>query len=188
MGQEWAASAPFQFFTDHHDQLGPLITEGRRNEFRAFQAFNDPRRRELIPDPQAESTFLNSKLDWAERQREPHASMGRLYRELLHLRRTESVFRSSCFEISNTKEGAIFLRRIGKNEEELLIVVALKPGIRTTLPFEKGAAFQLLLTTEDAAYSPQPRPPVIDLTASPASIEFAVPAAAIFRLAATKRA
>jgi maltooligosyltrehalose trehalohydrolase len=29
MGQEWAASSPFQFFTDHDEPLGQLVTEGR---------------------------------------------------------------------------------------------------------------------------------------------------------------
>ncbi|MDP9291124.1 MAG: malto-oligosyltrehalose trehalohydrolase, partial [Verrucomicrobiota bacterium] len=30
MGQEWAASAPFLYFTNHHSDLGKLVTEGRR--------------------------------------------------------------------------------------------------------------------------------------------------------------
>jgi maltooligosyltrehalose trehalohydrolase len=61
-GQEWAASTPFQYFTDHNAELGKLVTEGRRKEFGKFKAFNDPAIREKIPDPQAESTFQNSKL------------------------------------------------------------------------------------------------------------------------------
>ena len=61
-GQEWASSSPFQFFTDHNAELGKLVTEGRRREFGKFKAFNDPAIREKIPDPQAESTFTNSKL------------------------------------------------------------------------------------------------------------------------------
>ena len=51
MGQEWAATAPFQYFTDHVPELGKLVTEGRRNEFRRFAAFADPKLRDQIPDP-----------------------------------------------------------------------------------------------------------------------------------------
>jgi len=39
MGQEWAASSPFLYFTDHHQELGRLVTEGRRREFSRFDAF-----------------------------------------------------------------------------------------------------------------------------------------------------
>ena len=88
MGQEWAASTPFLYFTDHHSELGRLVTEGRRREFAAFAAFADPARRERIPDPQAESTFAASRLRWDERTQEPHASTWRWYQRLLWLRRT----------------------------------------------------------------------------------------------------
>ena len=63
MGQEFAASTPFLFFTDFDPELGRLVTEGRRAEFAAFRAFADPDMRDAIPDPQAEATFLASKLD-----------------------------------------------------------------------------------------------------------------------------
>ena len=90
-GQEFAASAPFQFFTDFNAELGRLVTEGRRKEFAGFAAFADPVRRERIPDPQAEATFERSVLDWDER--ETHAEVYELYRSLLHLRRDDPVLR-----------------------------------------------------------------------------------------------
>ena len=36
MGQEFVASSPFQYFTDHNPELGRLVTEGRRREFAGF--------------------------------------------------------------------------------------------------------------------------------------------------------
>src|SRR5262249_49035548 len=78
-GQEWAASSPFLFFTDHHPQLGKLITTGRRREFASFKAFSDPVVRERIPDPQAASTFERSRLNWSECVEPTHASTLRLY-------------------------------------------------------------------------------------------------------------
>ena len=95
MGQEWGASAPFQFFTDHNAELGNAITKGRRREFRNFSAFRDPDLLETIPDPQDEATFLNSKLRWEEMDKAEHAGVLLLYWEFLELRRTHSVFRES---------------------------------------------------------------------------------------------
>src|SRR4029079_14880172 len=43
-GQEFAASTPFLYFTDHQPELGRLVTEGRREEFKHFPAFSDPAR------------------------------------------------------------------------------------------------------------------------------------------------
>ena len=90
-GQEFAASTPFQFFTEHNEELGRLVTEGRRNEFKGFSAFADPKLRERIPDPQAEETFRRSTLVLAERER--NRDVYELYRWLLHLRRDDPVLR-----------------------------------------------------------------------------------------------
>jgi maltooligosyltrehalose trehalohydrolase len=93
MGQEWGASTPFQFFTDHAPYLGSMITAGRRREFRDFAAFRDPALLETIPDPQHEQTFQRSKLRWDEIEQTPHANMLALHREFLALRRTHPTLR-----------------------------------------------------------------------------------------------
>jgi maltooligosyltrehalose trehalohydrolase len=118
MGQEWAASTPFLYFTDHDPELGALVTAGRRREFAAFAAFSDPARRETIPDPQAPQTFERSKLHWDERQVEPHARVLTLYRELLALRRSDPVLGLACSraELSPTTWGQLLLvRRRGRD-------------------------------------------------------------------------
>ena len=84
MGEEWGASAPFQYFTDHEDpELGKAVSEGRRNEFAAF-GWNPAD----VPDPQAEATFQRSRLDWSERDREPHRSLLAWHRRLIAARRS----------------------------------------------------------------------------------------------------
>jgi maltooligosyltrehalose trehalohydrolase len=80
-GEEWAASAPFQYFTDHEEELGKLVSEGRKKEFAAFGW--DPAE---IPDPQSPETFQNSKLNWDERNQPPHAEILDWYRKLIALR------------------------------------------------------------------------------------------------------
>lgn len=83
MGQEWAASTPFQFFTDHHEELGRQVTEGRRREQVHVAGFDGPG-----PDPQDEETFRRSILAWEERTSAPHHEMLSLYQTLLDLRKT----------------------------------------------------------------------------------------------------
>jgi maltooligosyltrehalose trehalohydrolase len=91
MGEEWAATAPFLFFTDHNAELAPLVRDGRRKEFVKFAAFQDPEKRERIPDPNAEKTFRASIPDLSEAERAPHAAILDLHRRLLALRRERIV-------------------------------------------------------------------------------------------------
>ena len=83
-GEEWAASTPFLYFTDHEDkELGRLVSEGRKKEFAAFGW--DP---DEIPDPQDAATFEASRLKWDELKAEPHAGMLDWYRRLIALRKS----------------------------------------------------------------------------------------------------
>ncbi len=89
MGEEWSASAPYQFFVDFapDEELSRAVREGRRREFQHFAAFSDPGASEAIPDPTAESTFRRSTLDWEEATRDPHVQVLEDTRDLLALRR-----------------------------------------------------------------------------------------------------
>jgi maltooligosyltrehalose trehalohydrolase len=83
MGEEWGATTPWQYFTDHEDPaLAEAVRRGRREEFAAFGW--DP---EQVPDPQDPATFERSRLDWSELVREPHAGLLRWHAELIRLRR-----------------------------------------------------------------------------------------------------
>ena len=83
-GEEWGASTPFQYFTDHQDpELGKAIKNGRQEEFSAFGWNPDE-----IPDPQAVETFERSKLKWIEKESEPHRSILEWHKKLIRFRRT----------------------------------------------------------------------------------------------------
>ncbi len=86
MGEEFGAGSPFLFFCDFSGELAEAVTNGRRNEFARFAQFNSAELRERIPDPNAEQTFLRSKLNWESLTRESHADWLRFYRELLAIR------------------------------------------------------------------------------------------------------
>ncbi|HYZ15992.1 MAG TPA: malto-oligosyltrehalose trehalohydrolase [Candidatus Acidoferrum sp.] len=91
MGEEWAASTPFLFFSDFGGDLGAAVTEGRRKEFAAWPAFSDEAARGRIPDPQDPATMRASTLRWEEREAAPHDAIFALHRELLALRRATIV-------------------------------------------------------------------------------------------------
>jgi maltooligosyltrehalose trehalohydrolase len=83
MGEEWAASTPWQYFTSHPEpELGQAVANGRRSEF-SRHGWNA----EDVPDPQDPATFARSKLHWPEIQLPEHAEMLTAYRELIALRR-----------------------------------------------------------------------------------------------------
>jgi maltooligosyltrehalose trehalohydrolase len=132
MGQEWAASSPFQYFTDHAEPLGRLVTEGRRREFRDFAAFSGDAAGEDVPDPQAAATFRRSRLDWSEPETEPHASMVRFYSAVLALRRREfshgddgATFRVRAFD-----EGTLLMCRSSAAGVRHLVIACLgTPGV-----------------------------------------------------------
>ena len=81
-GEEWGASTPFLYFTDHEDpELGRLVAEGRSKEFSAF------RWQGAVPNPQDATTFERSKLNWPELIQPPHAELFAWYRRLIRLRK-----------------------------------------------------------------------------------------------------
>lgn len=82
-GEEWGASSPFQYFTDHPDpDLGAAVREGRRAEFGAFGW--DPAD---VPDPQDPATFERSRLRWDELADPTHRRLLGWHRHLIALRR-----------------------------------------------------------------------------------------------------
>ena len=82
-GEEWGASTPFQYFTDHQDpELGRAVSYGRTNEFAYFGWRPDD-----VPDPQDVATFERSRLRWDELSSAEHAGMLDWYRSLIALRR-----------------------------------------------------------------------------------------------------
>ncbi|OGA52032.1 MAG: malto-oligosyltrehalose trehalohydrolase [Betaproteobacteria bacterium RIFCSPLOWO2_12_FULL_63_13] len=86
MGEEFAASTPFQFFCDFGSELAAAVTQGRRREFARFERFSNPEAQAEIPDPNAAETFTASKLRWDEIVRPPHSDWLAFHRELLALR------------------------------------------------------------------------------------------------------
>ncbi|NJK94326.1 MAG: malto-oligosyltrehalose trehalohydrolase [Bacteroidales bacterium] len=89
MGEEYGETNPFYYFTSHSDNtLIEQVREGRKNEFKFFQTGED------VPDPQAESTFFASRLNWDKRSVQQNQLI-EFYKELIHLRKTNPVLKST---------------------------------------------------------------------------------------------
>ncbi len=187
MGQEWAATPPFLFFTDHREELGRLVKEGRRREFKDYAAFVDPAQLALIPDCQAEETFLSCKLDWSEPDREPHAGILRLYRALLQLRRTEPALRTTGVGSCRARaldEDTLLIRRHLEGSPSLLAVIRFRRGGSVVLTDEHPGGLQccdLLLTTEEPPFATEASPPTVGSEGTSLRIEFRGPGAVILR-------
>jgi len=124
MGQEWAASSPFLYFTDHEGEFGREVSAGRRREFGWPE--NDL---EHVPDPQAEATFQASKLNWDEIAGEPHRGMLNLYKELLGLRRVvlrKGAVRREHWAVEATGDAVAL--RYDLPDFHWLVLAALAPG------------------------------------------------------------
>ncbi|QJU52900.1 malto-oligosyltrehalose trehalohydrolase [Herbiconiux sp. KACC 21604] len=87
MGEEWAASTPWQFFTSHPEpELGEATATGRIAEFERM-GWDES----AVPDPQDPETFTRSKLDWHELDdpaHPEHRAMLEVYRALARVRAT----------------------------------------------------------------------------------------------------
>ena len=83
MGEEWAASTPWPFFTSHPEpELAEVTATGRIKEF-ADHGWDIGE----VVNPQDPAAFMGAKLRWSERDEPEHADMLALYRRLLRLRR-----------------------------------------------------------------------------------------------------
>jgi len=83
MGQEYGEQAPFLYFVSHGDRnLAAAVSEGRRKEFADFHSEGE------FIDPQSESAFEKSKLNWQQKDSDKYQILWQLYKQLIVLRRT----------------------------------------------------------------------------------------------------
>ncbi len=143
-GEEWAASSPFQYFTDHEDkELGRMVSEGRKREFVAFGWNLDE-----IPDPQAPETFEVSRLHWEEIEQPDHAAMLDWYKKLIHLRHvTPDLTNDSLKEVKvrfSEEEKWLTMERghtfVAVNLAEKAIQLPVATGVRVLLQSDPGIA------------------------------------------------
>jgi len=184
MGQEWAASTPFLYFTDHHGELGHAVTEGRRREFSRFTAFADEAVRQRIPDPQAPSTFAASRLRWNELAEPAHQGMHALHRTLLRLRHASpALFASAACTAEAHDEDTLVVTRSG-NGSTIVMIARVRGAGAVHLSTAPEQSWSIVLTSDDRDFideapdaSPAVLPPDVSFTPAGPVILFHGPAA-----------
>ncbi len=139
MGEEWAAAEPFLFFCDFHDDLADVVRDGRRREFARFPEFRNAESRQRIPDPNAESTFLRSGLEWERRRLPEHAAWLEHYRTLLRTRHRDVMPR-----LAGLRGNAATVRRFDRG------------GLCLDWRLGDGSCLRLMANLADREASPPP--------------------------------
>ena len=166
-GQEFAASTPFFYFADLPPKQDQGVERGRAEFLRQFRSLATPEMASRFDDPGDPKTFERSKLDHLERER--HASVLALHRDLLTLRRTDPVFNSqrkgSC-DGAVLSPHAFVLRFFGDPSNDRLLLINfgldlhLNPAPEPLLAPPEGKLWEMLLSTEDPAYGGSGTPPL----------------------------
>ena len=92
MGEEYAETAPFQYFVSHSDpDLVKAVRKGRIKEFASF-GWQD------VPDPQEESTFKRSKINPELRHEDGHRELFEFYKKAIRIRKELIQFRNALRE------------------------------------------------------------------------------------------
>ncbi len=135
MGEEYGETAPFLYFISHGDSaLVEAVRKGRAEEFASFAWQGTP------PDPQAEATFVHSRLDHSLRTQGHHRVLLDFYTELIRLRKTVPTLAALSIEqmdVVGYGQG-LFLRRWHANQQ---IAVVCNFGMQQatfTVPLPAG--------------------------------------------------
>jgi maltooligosyltrehalose trehalohydrolase len=159
MGQEFGASAPFLFFADLPPELAPVVRAGRQDFLEQWESSRSAEARQCFIDPSAVETFERCILDWSEPER--HGEIYALHRHLLHLRRSDSVFRSPA---AGSVDGAVLgaqsfvLRWFGGEGNDRMMLVNLGVDLRLRIVPEPllappdGRHWEMLWSSEDPRY------------------------------------
>lgn len=158
-GQEFAASGPFCFFADHTGELPRLIREGRIQFLAQFPTLAQTNMRPYLADPGDFATFERCKLDFTDREK--HAPIYRLHKDLLRLRREDGVFGAGRARLDGAvlAEEVFVLRFFGAHagDDRLLLVnlgadLNLESAPEPLLAPPEGKLWELLWSSEDPLY------------------------------------
>lgn len=166
-GQEFAASTPFLYFADHEPELARSVREGRAEFLRQFPSAATPESQAALDDPGDPETFRRSMLDWSERER--HANVYELHRDLLRLRREDPAFAA---QQPRGVDGAVFgprafvLRYFRPDGLDRLLLInlgrdlPLDPAPEPLLAPPEGMVWTVHWSSEDRRYGGLGTPPV----------------------------
>lgn len=166
-GQEFGSSSPFLYFADHAGNLHRQIHHGRKEFLSQFRHLATQEAQANLPNPTDFSTFIKSKLDFTERQ--SHAEVYALHKDLIKLRRYDAVF-SHPLKVDGAvlNANAFILRFFGEeNNDRLLLInfgidMDLCPLPEPLLAPCEGGPWEILWSSESLCYGGQGAFPIED--------------------------
>ncbi len=87
MGDHYKDDTPFHFFADYAGELADAMRENRAPEAENFGGYPEGKSAEDIPDPNDETTFTGSKIDWAQAETAEGKAWSSWLRRLIEIRR-----------------------------------------------------------------------------------------------------
>ena len=173
MGEEYSEPHPFLYFVSHTDpELAEAVRKGRKAEFAAFHSQGE------APDPMAEETFRESKLQWQLLNQEPHQTMLRYYQSLIALRKQHPVLNHLNREqlaVTHEEESRTLLLHRWQAEQHLICLMNFSKGQQVIKIPEIVPEWHKLLDSGDPQWNgPAPSPDSInsgtEITLKPESI------------------
>jgi len=148
MGEEYGETAPFQYFISHLDaDLVEAVRRGRREEFAAFGW------QQVIPDPQDEATFKRSQLRHSLKEKEPHATLLRFYRELIALRKLADLGNGGQWDVRECSTSSILLLFCERRPKRLTVFFNFSDDtVSAEPPAECEGWWKTRLCSADAAW------------------------------------
>ncbi len=133
MGEEYGETNPFSYFVSHSDkELAEAVRKGRKEEFAAFHLQGE------APDPMADATFMNSKLQWHLLEKKRHATMLNFYKELLAVRKREPALsklnRNQILVEENVEKQTLLFHRWHEEEHIICLMNFSKEKQQMGLP------------------------------------------------------
>jgi maltooligosyltrehalose trehalohydrolase len=173
MGEEWAETNPFLFFTSHGDaELIEAVRKGRKDEFKDFHGEGES------PDPQAESTFTKSKLSWDLQYKEGHQQLHSYYKTMIGLRKQYAALQNNDREqmmvSADEKTNCLTLIR-WEQEQQVLCLMNFSSKVQSMkIPADKPYWKKILDSADPCWNGPAAAPLSVDalksVTIQPQSI------------------
>ena len=157
-GQEFAASSPFLYFSDLNPEASRQVHAGRIEFLKQFTNIDSPEVIVTIDKPYSLDTFIQSRLDLSEREK--NHKVYALYRDLIKLRREDPVFRNAhaChMEGAVLGSAGLLLRYFLNGEQRLLLInlgreLHMAPAPEPMLAPPERHSWEVLWTSERVEY------------------------------------
>ncbi|MFZ0505651.1 MAG: DUF3459 domain-containing protein [Chthoniobacterales bacterium] len=167
-GEEFAASTPFLYFADQPPEIAAKTAEGRAEFLKQFPSLSSLEVAQHLPNPNDQSTFEQSKLNFEDRQ--THAPVYLLHKHLIALRRSDPVING--WE-RHFLDGAVYgphlliLRYFGleSGDDRLAIINFDRDQVISPAPIPLLAAppdrtWEIIFSSEDPQYAGQSAPAI----------------------------